>query len=185
MIYNKYGNNIREYIGHYENLPAGWTICRLEQVADILDNLRKPINSNERNLRIANKNKNELFPYYGTTGQVGMIDDYVIDGCYLLLGEDGAPFFDKNAVKAYIINGKCWVNNHVHILAPRIDYEYLKYYLNQLDYSEYVSGSTRLKLTQTDMRTIEILLPPLAEQKRISFQIHILFYQLDTIMESL
>ena len=170
---------------HYPQLPVGWTICRLEQVTDILDNLRKPINSNERNLRVTNKKENELFPYYGATGQVGMIDDYVVDGRYLLLGEDGAPFLDKNAVKVYPINGKCWVNNHAHILAPKFDFEYLQYYLNQLDYSEYVNGSTRLKLTQTDMRSIKVLLPPLAEQKRIKVKIHTLFCQFDTIMENL
>lgn len=174
-----------ECIGHYAQLPDGWVICRLEQVADILDNLRKPINSNERNLRITNKQENELYPYYGATGQVGMIDDFVVNGHYLLLGEDGAPFLDKNAIKAYPIHGKCWVNNHAHILNPKVDFEYLQYYLNQLNYSEYVNGSTRLKLTQSDMRFIKIFLPPLAEQKRIRAKINTLFYQLDTIMENL
>ena len=153
--------------GHYPQLPAGWAICQLEQVIEILDNLRKPINTNERNARIANKQEQDLFPYYGATGQVGMIDDFIIDGHYLLLGEDGAPFLDKYAVKAYAINGKCWVNNHAHILVPKIDFEYLTYFLNYVDYSKYVNGSTRLKLTQADMRSIEILLPPLQEQKRI------------------
>ena len=171
--------------GHYTQLPKGWTICQLEQIVEILDNLRKPINTNDRNARIANKQEKDLFPYYGATGQVGMIDDFIIDGHYLLLGEDGAPFLDKYAVKAYAINGKCWVNNHAHILVPKIDFEYLTYFLNCVDYSKYVNGSTRLKLTQTDMRSIEILLPPLQEQKRIKNSIQNIFHSLDTIMESL
>ena len=95
--------------GHYTQLPDGWTACRLEQVADILDNLRKPINSSERDSRIRNRQIDELYPYYGATGQVGLIDDYIINGNYLLLGEDGAPFLDKNAIKAYSISGKSWV----------------------------------------------------------------------------
>ena len=171
--------------GHYTQLPDGWTACRLEQVADILDNLRKPINSSERDSRIRNRQIDELYPYYGATGQVGLIDDYIINGNYLLLGEDGAPFLDKNAIKAYSISGKSWVNNHAHILSPKIDFEFLQYSLNQIDYSEYVNGSTRLKLTQTDMRSIKIMLPPLAEQKRIKSKIQILFSQFDLMMESL
>ena len=171
--------------GHYTQLPKGWVACRLEQVAEILDNLRKPINASERESRIKNKKIDELYPYYGATGQVGLIDDYVVNGHYLLLGEDGAPFLDKNAIKAYSISGKGWVNNHAHILSPKIDFEFLQYSLNQIDYSEYVNGSTRLKLTQTDMRSIKIMLPPLAEQERIKSKIQTLFSQLDLILESL
>ena len=147
--------------------------------------MRKPINSNERNTRIANKQEDELFPYYGATGLVGLIDDYLIDGHDLLLGEDGAPFLDKYAEKAYSINGKWWGNNHAHILEPLIDLEYLRYYLNQIDYTNYVNGSTRLKLTQSDMKLITILCPPLAEQKRIVDTVRKTFAKLETIMESL
>ena len=185
LIYNEYGNNIIEYIRHYTQLPNGWAVCRLDLVADVLDNLRKPINSNERNLRIKGKQIDRLYPYYGATGQVGLIDDYIVDGHYLLLGEDGAPFLDKNAIKAYSISGKSWVNNHVHILSPKIDFEFLQYSLNQIDYSEYVNGSTRLKLTQTDMCSIRLMLPPLSEQKLIKAKIQTLFSQLDMIMGSL
>ena len=167
---------------HYRNLPEGWAVCCLENIAEIFDNLRKPINSNERNSRIANKHKDELYPYYGATGQVGLIDAYLIDGTYLLLGEDGAPFLDKSAVKAYPIEGKCWVNNHAHILKPLCDFDYLMFYLNQVDYKDYVNGSTRLKLTQSDMRSILVLLPPIAEQKRISAKVRALFDLLESIV---
>ena len=169
----------------YRKLPNGWCICRLEQVAEILDNLRKPINSKERELRKMNTLKKELYPYYGATGQVDVIDDYLLDGKYLLLGEDGAPFLDKYAPKSYIINGKSWVNNHSHILSPKINIDYLKFYLNSVDYSLYVNGSTRLKLTQSDMRSISIILPPLNEQHRIVKKIEELYAQLDKIESSL
>ncbi|RHG51913.1 restriction endonuclease subunit S [Bacteroides caccae] len=171
--------------GHYRQLPQGWTVCRLEQITDVLDNLRKPINSNERSVRIKDKRIDELYPYYGATGQVGLIDDYITNGHYLLLGEDGAPFLDKSAVKSYSISGKCWVNNHAHILSPKINFDFLRHTLNHIDYSEYVTGSTRLKLTQNDMRSIKILLPPFAEQQRIVIMVERLFSNLDKIIESL
>ena len=170
---------------HSEKLPEGWCICKLENIAKILDNLRKPISSNERNLRIANKPKEDLYPYYGATGLVGMIDDYILNGKFLLLGEDGAPFLDRDANKAYVITGKCWVNNHAHILLPQCDFDYLMYYLNQIDFSNYVNGSTRLKLTQADMRSILVVLPPFAEQQRIVKKIEEQFFYLNIIQKAL
>lgn len=83
----------------------------------ILDSKRKPINKTERaNKKIEAKN---LYPYYGATGLVDYIDDYLIDGEFVLVGEDGAPFLNKNKDKAYIVKGKIWVNNHAHILSSK------------------------------------------------------------------
>ncbi len=168
---------------HYGNLPKGWTVCTLKDVMDLLDNKRKPIKAEERAKRI--QGKTTLYPYYGATGYVGEIDEYLIDGRYILLGEDGAPFLDKYATKAYEVNGKIWVNNHAHVLSPKIDFEYLLYYLNAVDYSEYAKGTTRLKLTQGDMNKILIMLPPLHEQKRISDHIKNVFNILDEISADL
>ena len=170
---------------HNKKLPKGWCICKLENIVTILDNLRKPISSNERYLRIVNRPKEDLYPYYGATGLVGMIDDYILDGKFLLLGEDGAPFLDKNANKAYVITGKCWVNNHAHILLPQCNFDYLMHYLNHIDFTNYVNGSTRLKLTQADMRSILVVLPPFTEQQRIVKKIEELFFYLNGIQKSL
>lgn len=150
-------------------MPRGWEVCRLEDIVDVLDNKRKPIRAEERAKRI--DGEKTLYPYYGATGFVGYIDEYLIDGKFILLGEDGAPFLDRYATKAYAVNGKIWVNNHAHILLPKIDFEYLLNYLNAIDYSPYAKGTTRLKLTQGDMSNILVLLPPIEEQKRISKQI--------------
>ena len=168
---------------HYENLPNGWCVCRLEDICQICDNHRKPINSSERIERKNNAAK--LYPYYGATGMVDWIDDFLLDGTYILLGEDGAPFLDKYANKAYIVSGKIWVNNHAHILSPQSDISYLCHYLNMYDYSKCVNGSTRLKLTQADMKNIEILLPPLNEQYRISHKIDYLLNLINTITAEL
>ena len=157
----------------------------LEQAADILDSYRKPVNNKERLNLIKGKPLDELFPYYGATGQVGWIDSFLTDGEYILLGEDGAPFLNPYAEKAYIIYGKTWVNNHAHILRSKTNNEFLCYYLNYFNYKNYVSGTTRLKLTQAQMRKIPIPNIPSDEQFRIVARIEELFSELDKAVDTL
>lgn len=157
----------------------------LEQAADILDSYRKPVNNKERLNLIKGKPLDELFPYYGATGQVGWIDSFLTDGEYILLGEDGAPFLNPYAEKAYIIHGKTWVNNHAHILRSKTNNEFLCYYLNYFNYKNYVSGTTRLKLTQAQMRKIPIPNIPSDEQFRIVAHIEELFSELDKAVDTL
>lgn len=166
-------------------MPDGWEYKQLEEVAEIFDNVRIPLNANERENRIRNKQSSELYPYYGATGQVGLVDEYLLEGKFLLLGEDGAPFLDKNAIKAYPVEGRFWVNNHAHILKPKYDFDFLMYYLNGLDYKAYVSGSTRLKLTQSSMSKIKIPMPPKEEQRQISQILNRIFKKLDSIVVDL
>lgn len=164
---------------------SGWPIIALEEAAEICDNQRKPVNSKERAKRLERKKQGELYPYYGATGQVGYIDEYIIDGEYVLLGEDGAPFLDAFASKAYLISGKGWVNNHAHILKSKINSKFLCYYLNAFSYKGFVSGTTRLKLTQASMKKIPIPCPLPDEQKRIVNRIEELFSNLDKAVETL
>ena len=164
---------------------TNWQYLPLNEAAEICDNLRKPINSKERNERISGKDIYMLYPYYGATGQVGYIDDYLTDGEYVLLGEDGAPFLNPFAEKAYIINGKTWANNHAHILKSHTSNKFLCYYLNSYNYKGYVSGTTRLKLTQASMKRIMVPVPSLEEQHRIVSRVEELFSQLDSGVETL
>ena len=156
-----------------------WIECKLEECSLVLDNLRKPINSSERQSRIANKKIEELYPYYGATGQVGYIDDYLTDGEFVLLGEDAAPFLEPTKDVAYLIQGKTWVNNHAHILSSLTNNKFLLHYLNQFNYKEYVSGTTRLKLTQGSLKSIPVKLAPLPEQRAIVKKLESLFSSLD------
>jgi len=163
-------------------MPAGGVGLTLEDVAEIHDNLREPVNSSERAKRPG------TYPYYGVTGQVGWIDDFRQDGEYVLLGEDGAPFFEPTKEKAYLVSGKCWVNNHAHVLKGReglCSNRYLLYALNQANYRGYANGTTRLKLTQSAMRQLPINLAPFAEQHRIVAKIEELFSELDKGIEAL
>jgi len=152
-------------------IPENWFWIKLEDAVSILDNKRIPINSKGREKRIANKEITELYPYYGATGQVGWIDDFLFDEELVLLGEDGAPFLDYTKEKAYIVTGNFWVNNHAHVLRAiksLTTNRYLFYYLNYFDYRDYVTGTTRLKLNQGRMKQIPFALAPYKEQERIT-----------------
>lgn len=162
-----------------------WEYKPLPDVVDIWDKNRQPINRKERLLRKQGKKQDELYPYYGATGLVDYIDSYLIDGEFVLLGEDGAPFLDAFSPKAYIIIGKSWVNNHAHVLKSRYNNKFLCYYLNCFNYKGYVSGTTRLKLTQTDMKRILVPVPPIKEQEKIVEQIEESLSQLDSAVETL
>ncbi|NCQ58831.1 MAG: restriction endonuclease subunit S, partial [Flavobacteriales bacterium] len=165
-----------------------WQIKKLGEVVSILDNLRKPINSTERLQRINGKNQKDLFPYYGATGQVGWIDSFLTDGEFILVGEDGAPFLDNFKNKAYKISGKTWVNNHAHILKEKENItlnNFILYYLNSIDYRQYVNGTTRLKLTKGSLTEIPFPLPPIGIQKAIVSKIEELFSELDKGLEDL
>lgn len=150
------------------DLPAGWSVAYLSQIAICLDYRRVPINSTEREIRNQGKRQEDLIPYYGATQQQGWIDDFLFDGDFVLLGEDGVPFHDPLRTKAYLISGKSWVNNHAHVFqciftSPR----FLVHYLNAFNYDGRVVGATRAKLNQAQAVTIPVPLPPLAEQLRI------------------
>jgi len=169
-------------------LPEGWVWTTVEDCVEILDSVREPINATERKERIAGKSESELIPYYGATGQVGYIDDYLFDEELVLLGEDGAPFLDPFKYKAYVIKGKSWVNNHAHVLRAipgLMENKYLCHYLNIIDYHDYITGTTRYKLNQRSMKIIPILLPPLNEQHRIVTKIEQLFTKLDAGVKEL
>ncbi len=143
----------------------------LDEVCDILDSQRKPLNKNERENRIKGKELKDLYPYYGATQQAGYIDDYLFDEELILLGEDGVMFYDRDKPKAYLISGKSWVNNHAHVLRVKKDIavtNYVLYFLNIFNYHGYVTGSTRLKLNRTKMSKIQIPLPSLEEQQKIT-----------------
>jgi type I restriction enzyme, S subunit len=163
-------------------LPPGWAEAGVLDVADSLDSQRVPVNRKEREQRPGS------VPYYGATGQVGWIDEALFDEELCLLGEDGAPFLDRSKPKAYVIDGPSWVNNHAHVLraiAEATSNKFLKYALDQFDYSSIVYGTTRLKLTKSAMRRMTIPVPPPAEQSRIVAAIEEHFSRLDAADQSL
>jgi type I restriction enzyme S subunit len=145
-----------------DDLPMGWASTALTEVIELHDSKRIPLNQQQRSLRQG------IYPYYGANGQVDSIDDFLFDGEYILLAEDGGYFDDPSRNVAYEVSGRFWVNNHAHILSTRaIPKKFLTYALNNIDWMPYVGGSTRLKLTQEGMKRVLIPIPPLNEQRRI------------------
>ena len=144
-------------------------MARLEEVCEILDSKRVPITAKDR---VAGP-----YPYYGANGIQDYVADYIFDDELVLLAEDGGHFGSADKPIAYRVSGKCWVNNHAHVLKAKecIDIDYLCYSLMFRDVSDIVNGATRQKLTQADMRKIEIPLLPLEEQRPVVARISKLF----------
>lgn len=140
----------------------------LEDCCDILDNQRVPVKGIDRQYGD--------YPYYGANGLQGYIDDYIFDDELVLLAEDGGSFGSKEKAIAYRVSGKCWVNNHAHVLKPHqdIDVDFLCYALMFYPVDALVNGSTRQKLTQSAMRKMKIPAYDLNKQKYISEQLKIL-----------
>ncbi len=125
----------------------------LGEVADNLDSLRKPVTKGER---VSGK-----YPYYGASGMVDYVDDYIFDGDYLLVSEDGANLLARRTPIAFSITGKSWVNNHAHVLKfdNAVDRKYVSYYLNHIDLTPYISGAAQPKLNQQNLNTIKLPYP--------------------------
>lgn len=156
------------------DVPEGWVWCRLGEIVDILDSMRKPITKSDR---IPGK-----YPYYGATCIQDYINQYIFDEDLFLLGEDGAKW-GAGDLSAFCISGKTWVNNHAHVLRPRIkiDINYLCYVLICFDLTPYITGTTVPKLNQEKMSSIYIPLPSYSEQTKISEAISKIFSSIDLI----
>ncbi len=154
-------------------LPPGWEWRNLGGVngfkaaCQFLDNFRSPVNGNERAKRPG------PYQYYGANGQQGWIDGYLFDEELVLLAEDGGFFFDSIKPASYRVSGKCWVNNHAHVLRPLndVDADWLHFTLSFADYSSFIPEPIRPKLNQKNAKLIEVPIPPLSEQKRIVVRI--------------
>lgn len=149
-----------------------WEKVKLEDVCNILDAQRIPITASAR--------EHGQYPYYGANGIQDYVSDYIFNGEFVLIAEDGGNFGSKTKPIAYRVSGKCWVNNHAHVLSAKsnINIDYLCYSLMFYDVSKIISGTTRAKLNQAALRKMEIHLPPLEEQHKIASI-------LDTVSEAL
>lgn len=142
--------------------PRDWRIATLGRVTDNHDARRIPVRAQDR--------RSGPYPYYGASGVVDYVDEFIFDGLHLLVAEDGENLRSRNKPIAFLADGRFWVNNHAHVLTGRAGIaatRYLSYLLQKIDLNSYISGSTRPKLTKRALDSVRIALPPLDEQRRI------------------
>ena len=163
-----------EWIGE---IPAQWQVSKIKYFFDCLDGKRVPVDAGER--------ISGPYPYWGAGSITDYVNDYLFDEELILLGEDGAPFFDYTRPVAFLVNEKIWVNNHIHVLKPHrsVCPSYLVHYLNNVDYKTYINGSILNKLTQSNMNTIAFVVPPHEEQVRIAAFLDRKCAEIDAVIE--
>ena len=136
---------------------------RIEDAFGIRDDLRKPLSSKER----ASMHSGAQYPYYGANGVVDYIDRFLTDCPAICLAEDCGSY-GAGESSAYIITGKAWVNNHAHLLIPTVDHilRYAQTFFQLLDVNRFISGTTRSKLTQAQLKKIPFVLPGQPEREQ-------------------
>lgn len=148
---------------------------RFDEVTINFDKKRIPLSSAQREKRQG------TFRYYGAQGVIDHVDDYIYDGTYLLIAEDGENLKSKKQNIAQVVDGQFWVNNHAHIVQgnEQSDTRFLCYLINSMDLSGYVTGSAQPKLSQANLNAITLSLPTLVEQKRIVEYLYMLDQKID------
>ncbi|PWR69579.1 restriction endonuclease subunit S [Methanospirillum stamsii] len=139
-----------------QEIPKGWRITQLSEIYSIFDSKRIPLSGRERETRKG------IYPYYGAASVMDFIDEYIFDGIYVLLAEDGSVINKDNSPVLQYVWGKFWVNNHAHILQGKADVstELLMQFLQFIDIHPYVTGAVQLKVSQQNLAKIPKVLPP-------------------------
>lgn len=152
-------NYYRDQLLSFEEGEVEWKT--LGELAENLDAKRKPITSGLR--------ETGSIPYYGASGIVDYVKDYIFDGDFLLVSEDGANLLARNTPIAFSISGKAWVNNHAHVLRfnSYAERRYIEYYLNSIDLTPYISGAAQPKLNKKNLECISIPNPSPTDKIRI------------------
>lgn len=145
-------------------MPEHWRIVRVKDVLQFFNTVRVPLSAAERGAM------EKVYDYYGASGVIDKVEDYLFDGTYLLVAEDGANLLTRSKPLAFLAIGKFWVNNHAHILRPRGDGDinFFVHLLESQDYSLFVTGAAQPKLTMDNLASYKIAVPHPDEQRNIS-----------------
>ena len=162
-------------------IPEHWEVTKIKYAFYNLDYMRIPLSSEERGLM-----GNKVYDYYGASGVIDTVDDYIFDDTLILIGEDGANLYSRSTPLAYLATGKFWVNNHAHILKPKKgNINYFVNLLESIDYTIYISGSAQPKLTQERLGSISIPIPPGSEQNLIGDYLVVETLKIDTLITNI
>lgn len=145
------------------DIPDSWEWARFGDISINMDSERIPLSVTQR------RKLDKIYDYYGASGIIDKVDQYLFDRPLMLIGEDGANLLARTKPIAFIARGKYWVNNHAHVIdfPNGIDMKYMTFYMNAINLSAYVTGTAQPKMNQARMNSILIAIPPLAEQHRI------------------
>ncbi len=162
--YQKVVDGARQVVENYKpkiKVDEGWEVVELGEVSENLDSKRKPVTKSDR--------KNGTYPYYGASGIVDYVDDFIFNEDLLLISEDGANLISRNTPIAFSISGKTWVNNHAHVLRfKNIETQkFIEFFLNSINLENYITGCAQPKINQDKINKIPVPLPPFDVQKQI------------------
>lgn len=146
-------------------VPEDWEVKPLEEIVNFLDGQRKPIKSADR------AKMQGVYPYYGASGIIDYVNDYLFDDELILLGEDGENIISRNLRLAFVVSGKIWVNNHAHVLRTKEGYDthFVAEKLESMDFEQYNTGTAQPKLNKQTCSKIPLAIPPtLAEQRAVA-----------------
>lgn len=137
-------------------MPEDWRIGKVEEIINIYDNQRIPLSNKERS-----EMTKKVYPYYGATSLMDYVDNYIFDGIYLLLGEDGTVIDDFGFPILQYVWGKFWVNNHAHIITGKNGYnvESLYLFFKQKNIKSIVTGAVQAKISQTNLKNLDAIIP--------------------------
>ena len=149
----KDGNFVESDLGL---IPEGWSVGNLLDVAELYDSKRKPLSGMQRSAM------KKIYPYYGATSIMDYVDNYIFDGIYLLMGEDGSVVTDDGYPFLQYVSGKFWPNNHAHVIQGKNGYstEMLHCFLLKKNISEIVTGAVQAKISQGNMKKISLVIAP-------------------------
>ena len=142
-----------------------WKPVELGDLIDIFDSIRVPLNSRQR------AERQGRFPYYGASGVIDSVDDYLFDGEYVLVAEDGENLNSRKLPVAFMARGQFWVNNHAHIIKGKkgiADDRFLIGWFAQADIKGYITGAAQPKLSQANLKRIALTAPPFPVQRKIA-----------------
>ena len=143
--------------GVQDDLPDGWRIGTVGEIIEIHDSKRIPLSGADRT-----KMEKKIYPYYGAASLMDLVDNYIFDGKYLLLGEDGTVVDDAGYPILQYVWGQFWVNNHAHILTGRLGYDVESLYMlfKQTPVKSIVTGAVQPKISQANLRSVQVVIPP-------------------------
>lgn len=147
----------------FKEFDGDWLTTKLGEVVKFSNGKRIPLSETDRQKRQG------IYRYYGASGVIDHVDDYIFDGQYILIGEDGANIITRSSTLAFVVEGKFWVNNHAHIFQSKHgDNIFLATYLESLNYERFNSGTAQPKLNLENLKKVPVVNPPISEQTKIA-----------------